>query len=100
MTTMTERVEAGAAWLDVHEPGWLEKIDLDTLFLGSACDCILGQLATGTVPFGGEWRDIARSAGIESFSEDYDLGFNTEEWDDYEGLTLEWTALIKARRAS
>lgn len=44
--TVSERVEAGANWLDeVFPDGWIDKIDLDDLEMESSCSCILGQLA-------------------------------------------------------
>jgi hypothetical protein len=42
--TVTERVAAGAAFLDQTEPGWDARIDLDRLDIGSDCGCVLGQL--------------------------------------------------------
>ena len=39
-----ERVDAGIKWLDGHEPGWRDKINLETLLLSSPCNCIWGQL--------------------------------------------------------
>jgi hypothetical protein len=48
MATITERVAAGAAFLDEHDPGWWRgdgerPISLDRLDLEEAQDCILGQ---------------------------------------------------------
>jgi hypothetical protein len=48
MTTIAERVAAGAAFLDEHDPGWWRAdvpnaIHLDTLDLGSERSCVLGQ---------------------------------------------------------
>ena len=48
MSTITERVAAGAAFLDEHDPQWwradVERaIDLDTLLLSSPSTCVLGQ---------------------------------------------------------
>ncbi len=44
MSTIRERVEAGAKLLDEKVPGWREKIDLDSLDVGNHSSCILGQL--------------------------------------------------------
>lgn len=48
MSTIAERVAAGAAFLDEHDPGWWKpdverSIDLGTLALSEPADCILGQ---------------------------------------------------------
>lgn len=48
MSTITERVAAGAAFLDEHDPDWWREdveraIDLDKLDLGESDRCILGQ---------------------------------------------------------
>lgn len=37
------RVEKGAALLDEKNPGWAEKIDVDTLEIGDYCGCVIGQ---------------------------------------------------------
>jgi hypothetical protein len=45
VTDMTrESVLAGMVWLDEHAPGWVEKIDLDTLELAHPKMCVLGQV--------------------------------------------------------
>lgn len=44
MSTLAERVEAGAAWLDVQEPGWRDTIDLAKLRLFDCKACICGQV--------------------------------------------------------
>lgn len=48
MTTIAERVAAGAAFLDEHDPDWWRPdaeraIDLSTLRLSSPRSCVLGQ---------------------------------------------------------
>lgn len=112
--TITERVAAGAAFLDEREPGWLYRIDLARLDLHAPCKCVLGQLATdkhfdlGTW----SWSEICSVFGISVFDpaaaqSDYDLGFNAA-WPlgdevtslaDYAALTAEWRRYIEARRA-
>lgn len=39
-----EKAARGAAFLDDHEPGWADKIDLGTLALIHPCLCVLGQV--------------------------------------------------------
>lgn len=56
MPTVEERVASGAYMLDVHAPGWRDKIDLDRLNVRSCDDCILGQVfgeyTTGLIELG------------------------------------------------
>lgn len=42
--SVRERVEAGAAELDVVWPGWWRIVDPNKLQLASSCNCVLGQL--------------------------------------------------------
>lgn len=39
------RARRGAAWADVHEPGWADYVDPDLIDIASWWDCILGQVA-------------------------------------------------------
>lgn len=41
---MVANVERGITWLNFRFPGWVEKIDLDTLDLNNNSCCVLGQL--------------------------------------------------------
>lgn len=41
---LAPRVERGMAWLDAHVPGWLDRIDMETLDIGDCDRCVLGQL--------------------------------------------------------
>jgi hypothetical protein len=45
MSEVLERVNRGAALLDEFDPGWWEVIELETLDIGSARRCVLGQWA-------------------------------------------------------
>ena len=46
MTTVEERVIRGFDYLtDYYGPEWQDAIDVETLDLSSACNCVLGQLA-------------------------------------------------------
>lgn len=113
--TIAERVAAGAAFLDAHDPGWDQRIDLGQLDLHSPCQCVLGQLAVGL----SLWSDILTHFDLRRDWErgprpaDTDLGFNAfdsdgddedaalaQETEEYETLTAEWRALIEARRAA
>lgn len=44
MSTIAQRVEAGAAWLDGVYPGWDEHVDPWSLDMAHGERCILGQL--------------------------------------------------------
>lgn len=43
-TMAEENVARGAAWLDVEQPDWLNRVDLDRLYMSSSVDCIAGQV--------------------------------------------------------
>jgi hypothetical protein len=103
-TTIAERVAAGAEWLDVNRPGWVDRINLETLNLSSPCRCILGQELgdyceapyelIGWPSDDDDERDDSRAV---------ELGFNIpSSWMeyDYEALTAEWRRYIEARRES
>jgi hypothetical protein len=100
------RVQAGAAWLDARQPGWVDRIDLNQLDMVLAHQCILGQLYDG-------YRTVVRYDGFGSATDEGDtreltdsdmipLGLYTADafGDDYPALTTAWAALITARRAA
>lgn len=113
--TVEERVENGTSFLDENYPLWWTALDLETLALSSANNCVLGQV--GAV--------IGRSLGCFVPDEEsgygvltlmhrfgsrlgttYDLGFYEPfgEVDDllarYEVLEAEWKRVIRARIAT
>lgn len=103
---IADRVAAGAAWLDEHHPGWVDRIDLDRLNLADRKACVLGQM------FGD--FNAAPSELLEAYETDDEvvhgnrsvaLGFDlitTFELDRSPGhslLTELWRDLIIARRA-
>lgn len=91
MSSIEERVAAGARWLDEHRPGWVDRIDLETLDLGDPCRCVLGQ-EYGNYTFAlDEILDDVSPAS---------RGFNA--WattGEYPALTDAWRRLIEQRRA-
>ena len=107
--TAAKRVAAGAAHLDVREPGWWRKIDLGRLDLASPCNCVLGQLNTDLTEQ--TWSGLCDEFGVAPWSEpgnerptDYALGFNhliepgkTVRLAEYDTLADEWVRLIKQR---
>jgi len=107
MTDLNTRIERGAAFLDGREPGWWQRIDLETLDLDESCRCVLGQLATDLGdPERGVWPRVCDQFGVRATgwdnddngrARDIDLGFITDG-EYVEELTAAWRALIEARR--
>ena len=96
MTTMRERIEAGAAWLDKRKPLWRSRIDRVTLDLEYGAHCVLGQT------FEAEGRKAGMFNGYRAVIIGKRLG---EQWayehgfvddnDDEEGvLTQAWLAYL------
>lgn len=50
--TIKERVKRGAKWLDKHQSGWYNRIDLDELDLADDQVCIVGQLTQHNEGYG------------------------------------------------
>ena len=102
MATMTERVAAGAAWLDENQPGWWQRIDLATLDLASSCRCILGQLAPPEIL--NDHRYPTWPAILDHFTltdADVRLGFNVApDGSSWARLTREWAGLIERRQSA
>ena len=129
MSTIAERVAAGAAFLDEHDPDWWRAdaeraIDLDTLYQGSSHRCVLGQrcpLETLTAArqaagdgewaierydayaaalFGADALDVEGSLAIRAT----ELGFawlgSSGNDARFDDLTAEWKRLIEARRSA
>jgi hypothetical protein len=125
MNAIAERVAAGAAFLDEHDPDWwradVERaIDLETLSLASSRTCVLGQrcpLETLAVYNSKPADELDEDDNDERYyafghalmSIDWDRrhlfywaaehGFNdpSGEWD---GLTAEWKRTITGRRSA
>jgi hypothetical protein len=101
--TIPERVAAGAAWLDAAMPNWIDKVDLDTLDVGSDCRCILGQTfghyqrspedARWSVPDGMTYLAADRGFNVDNNPDD------EAETAEFAELTAEWRRVIESRRA-
>ncbi len=97
MTTQTtlqpipDRVSAGMAWLDEHEPGWDQRIDLKTLDVESGCHCVLGQLEDTGETYNPGFKE-APAMGF------YLASCSTNRHEEYVQLTVEWTRRIIERR--
>jgi len=104
-----ERVARGAAWLDEHRPGWVDRIDLSTLSMGDRCHCVLGQLdgnyfdaVHALYPDENQLFDL--SGEMFAFSHGFlgdrlDRGEEDYRVDPFPGLADAWRDLILARRA-
>lgn len=84
------KIITGMKWLDLHYPGWIDKVNLDILNIRSCGLCIIGQvigveeckiLAEKPFPF------VKRGFMTPSYSREYDT------------LTEEWKQAILKRRA-
>jgi hypothetical protein len=125
MTTIAERVAAGAAFLDEHDPGWWEEdveraISLDWLDLGDDETCVLGQRCPlevlhayalekwGSDDADDDERYVAYAHELSGLNGNdlnnwaTEFGFALADTFDRPGwniLTTEWAHLIEARRA-
>lgn len=103
----SRRVARGAAFLDRVEPGWHERINLNTLKLDSCLDCVLGQLNAQS---GGPGLYSAyfvkrqqlgltvNAAAEHGFTVNRALVGYSEQEAQFELLTAAWRELIEARR--
>jgi hypothetical protein len=105
MTTIDDRVAAGAAWLDANRPGWWQRINLATLDLGDPCRCVLGQdfggFGKGVSAVGGDlarWMKTCANLGFYSSRDAAGTYVPTEIEREYAALTAAWRTLITARR--
>lgn len=105
VSTVAERVAAGAAWLDENRPRWEDYIDLERLMLDDEEDCILGQLYGGFNEAPDElvtpgWRathlgfDLMLPSPWNQFPDEYQ--YTPERMRE---LEAEWRRLIESRRA-
>ena len=63
------RVRNGARWLDENFPGWVDRIDLETLNLANSESCICGQV------FEQKSNNSITSVGLYWSSDGYDYAF-------------------------
>lgn len=123
MSAVTERVAAGAAFLDENDPQWWREdvdraIDLEALDLGDDRMCVLGQrcpLEVLTAYHGtGEnaWAVLERDSAYFAYGYQlcgagtlltwaHERGFTALlGLDEFEELTAEWARVIRERRAA
>lgn len=60
-------VKHGIDWLDENHPGWVNKIDLNTLYMSDCGNCVIGQAV-------GEYRTSIDKASGTSYA-----GFGTNK---------------------
>lgn len=91
--SIQERVQAGAAWLDENEPGWEEKVDLDSFDMANYNKHILVQLygSLSASPFYAGYSQL--NHGIQS---GFEAPANTHE--AWQPLTTAWKELISKRK--
>lgn len=106
MSTYEDRAQRGAALLDANEPGWADKINLDTLDFFSEHTCAFAQIY-GTFTTGrhihGLNLDDARYLGL--MCQDYKLVPDHAERKraaeaEYAALHSAWLPLITARQTA
>jgi hypothetical protein len=101
----SERAARGAAFLDVHEPGWALKMKLATFDMGSDDDCVFGQLY-GLFGRGlGMWADELSDGGQDPYGAvRFGLMFLSQDarlcWEDIQALNAAWATLITGRMES
>lgn len=93
--TVKERVAAGAAWLDEHEPGWWQRINLGTLVMRDSCGCVLGQLY-GTFSAAPVPSSLSVALGFDRNR----IGPPRTGAADWAALDVAWRDLITARRTA
>lgn len=88
--SISERVQAGAAYLDTACPGWDERIVTGILDITSWSRCVLGQL------YGGFSKGV-EALGLD-LAEVHDLGLDGNVHEQAAERTQAWRDLIAARR--
>lgn len=90
--TTEQRVNNGVEWLDSNIPGWLDKINLETLNIASDDHCILAQAYESTY-----------NAAVDDFDLDIqqrlNFGFTTGTYTANE-MTQAWKEKVRELRAS
>lgn len=130
MNAIAERVAAGAAFLDEHDPEWWRPdvdraIDLDALDLAEPDRCVLGQrcplevlaiylsadvdelnaldMGDGYLAYGAFLSGHAADGEIGRWASELGFTFTTDDPGDaviWDALTAEWRKVITERRAA
>ena len=101
-----KQIAAGMAYLDEHDPGWLDKIDLGQLDIMSCKKCVIGQLhreysrwLKKSAPEWMDWHQRVIWGATLGFSVWSIIGQEAHRLATAQ-LTREWKAAIKDRRAN
>lgn len=83
-------VKRGAAWMDEHYPGWIERINLSELDMNNCHRCIIGQTI----------GDYFQAKFDDDYREEWanEHGFETKKYGDYSKLETAWTEYIRDHR--
>lgn len=97
-----EEVKRGIALLNQKNPGWREKVDLETLNMLKVAGCTLGQVYKdyyeGLIELGlTDTDDSAVQYGFQMPG--VEAGFGVED-EDYDELTATWVALLTPDKES
>lgn len=99
----TRRVRDGAALLDRLLPGWHDVVDVDSLWINSPCNCVLGQLGLrdDVVELDGDYWQARQQAmvlveGREGTVDELRGWAGTYGFDEAIGLTGDPTAEMDA----
>ena len=90
------RVARGARLLDKKRPKWAESVDVETLNIGQAAHCIIGQVF-------GDYGRILNGFGISIFSASaYGFSFKRDRWfvNDRPAVEAAWKRQIRRRVAA
>lgn len=85
----SEQIAAGVAYLDENHPGWVDKVDLDVLYMGDSATCVLGQLV-------GEMEYFMTPVSSREWAAEH--GFEVWYPPHYIPLGDEWKDVIQALR--
>lgn len=88
---ITTNVKAGAAYLDVKDPGWDARIDTSKLNIASSDSCILGQLHGNFV------RGLVKLELSEAEAREFGV-LRDFGGPGYDRLTKDWVRLIDKRQ--
>jgi hypothetical protein len=91
MTTIAERVQAGATLLDEKRPGWWQDVSISNLAMSLGRSCVLGQLF-GSFYDGQDDLDLSVEDSVKH-------GFDRSSDLEYTALGNAWKALIRERRS-
>jgi hypothetical protein len=92
-----EAVARGMALLDEKRPGWIDRIDLDTLVMHDPRHCVVGQEFRDDIEDDEVYTDGLIALGIGTPGGEEKFGF--DGW-DCDALEAEWRRAITERRSA